>query len=123
MRQGADLVHNQAMPESQLDRIEHRLTRIEAGQDRIEAGLDNLLRLGLLTLREEIKMGTKFDALNEKVTELETVQEGAVTLLGTLAQEIRDNAGDPVAIAALADRIDADKQKLADAVAANTPAA
>lgn len=102
------------MPDhTQLDRIEGRLARIELD-------IHNLIALTRATLSETITMASKFDGLNDKITELETVQESAVALLGTLAQEIRDAAGDPAAIQALADRIDADKTKLAAAVEANT---
>lgn len=53
----------------------------------------------------------------------ETVNASAITLLNQLSQLIRDNANDPAALAALADRLDAQQQALADAVVANTPAA
>jgi hypothetical protein len=52
-----------------------------------------------------------------------TVNQSAITLLGNLAQLLRDNAGDATAINALADSLDAQQQALADAVTANTPAA
>jgi hypothetical protein len=45
-----------------------------------------------------------------------TVNQSAITLLTQLSQLVRDTAGDPAKVAALADA-------LADAVAANTPAA
>lgn len=50
-----------------------------------------------------------------------TVNESAVALLGQLAQLIRDAAGDPAALAALADSIEQNTQSLSDAVTANTP--
>lgn len=52
-----------------------------------------------------------------------TVNDSAVTLLGTLSQAIRDAAGDPDAINAIADQLDQSQQALADAIEANTPAA
>ena len=79
------------------------------------------------------------DALATKVTAEETVIDSVVTLLNGLAAMIADlkaqlaaaiAANDPAAIQAVADslaalgtKVDADKQKLADAATANTPAA
>lgn len=68
-------------------------------------------------------MATNLDTVIAKVTELETVNDSAITLLGQLAQMIRDNSTDQTALLALADRIDTDKTKMADAVVANTPSA
>lgn len=50
-----------------------------------------------------------------------TVTQSAITLLNSLAQMVRDTAGDPAAVNALADQIDANSTSLADAVSANTP--
>lgn len=47
----------------------------------------------------------------------------AETLLTSLAQAIRDSAGDPAALAALADTVDANSSGLAASVVENTPAA
>jgi ABC-type transporter Mla subunit MlaD len=79
------------------------------------------------------------DALSAKVTEEETVIDSVVTLLNGLSAMIADLKAqlaaaiannDPAAIQAVADslaalstKVDADKQKLADAATANTPAA
>jgi hypothetical protein len=52
-----------------------------------------------------------------------TVNESAITLFGQLSQLVRDTAGDPAKVAALADALDAQQQALADAIVANTPAA
>lgn len=51
------------------------------------------------------------------------VISSAETLLSELAAEIRNNSGDPAALAALADTIDANTNALASSVAENTPAA
>lgn len=61
------------------------------------------------------------DALTAKYAAQETVDESAKTLLGGLAQQIRDNANAPAALLALADKIDADTAAMADAITANTP--
>lgn len=79
------------------------------------------------------------DVLTTKVTTEETAIDGVVTLLNGLTAIIADlrsqlaaaiAANDPAAIQAVADalgalgtKVDADKQKLGDAVTANTPAA
>jgi hypothetical protein len=103
------------MPEqTQLDRIEGRLARIEQL-------LSNVTALQRATLSEIFTMASNVDTVIAKVTELETVNDSAIALLGQLAQLIRDNSTDQTALLALADRIDQDKTKMADAVVANTP--
>jgi hypothetical protein len=52
-----------------------------------------------------------------------TVNQSAITLLEQLSQLVRDTAGDPAKVAALADALDAQQQALADAVVAHTPSA
>lgn len=54
-----------------------------------------------------------------------TVTESAVTLLQGIAQQLRDAqaSNDPNAIQAVIDQIDANTNRMAEAVAANTPAA
>lgn len=51
-----------------------------------------------------------------------TVDQSILDLVTRLAQEVRDNANDPAALNALADQIDADAQRITEAVNANTPA-
>ena len=62
-------------------------------------------------------------ALTAEVTENETVDGSAATLLKTLFDEVELNKGDPAAIQAIVDRVRASNAALAAAVAANTPAA
>lgn len=68
-------------------------------------------------------MSQELDNLTQKVQESTTVEESAIALLNDLGQRIRDLADDPAALNALADQLDQEKTKLADAVAANTIAA
>lgn len=68
-------------------------------------------------------MSAEIDRLTASVTALTTVDDSLVTLVANLAQTIRDNATDPAALNSLADKLDAEKQKVADAVTANTPSA
>lgn len=71
----------------------------------------------------ETKLSAEIDRLTASVTALTTVDDSLVALVGNLAQAIRDNATDPAALNALADKLDAESIKVADAVTANTPAA
>lgn len=61
--------------------------------------------------------------LQAAVAQDNTVNQSAITLLANLSQMVRDTAGDPAAVNALADQLAAQQQALADAVVANTPAA
>jgi hypothetical protein len=63
------------------------------------------------------------DALTTKVTGEETVVDSCLALLNGLAEQLRQNAGVPAAINAIADRISAKAQVISDAVVANTPQA
>jgi hypothetical protein len=82
-------------PNPQLDRIEGAIT---------------LMRAELLALQQQVQRDTE-------------ITSSAVTLLNGLAQQIREFKDDPVALAGLADSLEANNKALADAVAANTPAA
>lgn len=94
------------------------MTRIE----RIERTLDHVLRLCLALVRKVNQMADNLQRIEREVTEIESVVDGAVTLIKQLGQEIRDGAADPVKMGQLADRLDARATALAEAVAANTPA-
>lgn len=73
------------------------------------------------TLLERIaSMSAELDRLTTEVSETSGVIDSAIVLLNGLAQQIRDLRTDPVALAALADSLDAKQAELADAVAANT---
>lgn len=74
-------------------------------------------------LRMEMKdMSDALNRLTAEVAEQKTVIDSAVTLLGSLAQQIRDNVGDEDALNSLADSLDTQTNQLAAAVSANTPA-
>lgn len=68
-------------------------------------------------------MALDLSAVEREVSENTDAVDSASTLMGALAQELRDAAGDPAAVQALADRLDANTAKLAAAVVANTPSA
>lgn len=100
-----------------------QLDRIEGLIGRLVQELRSLSTLMRATLSEVLNMAINFDVLTEKVTELQTVGQSAIELLGQLSTIIRDTQPTQEAITALADRLDASKQELAAAVVANTPAA
>lgn len=68
-------------------------------------------------------MSAEIDRLTASVTNLTTVDASLVTLVGNLAQLLRDSASDPAAINALADKLDAEAATVSQAVTDNTPAA
>lgn len=70
-----------------------------------------------------VAMATDLTRITTEVTEMSDAVDGAVALLNELAQIIRDNATDPAALNALADQLDSKGTALAEAIAANTPAA
>jgi hypothetical protein len=90
--------------------------RVLAILERIDHKLDRLLRMEKTVMADLARIEASVAAEGDAVT-------SAITLLGELAQLVRDAGSDPAALAALADQIDGQKQALADAVVANTPAA
>lgn len=90
---------------------------------RIEAKIDLLLRDTGIIIKGEKEMAGELQRLRDSVAAENTVIASAVTLLSQLGDLIRNNAGDPDALNALADDIDAQKSALAAAVEANTPMA
>jgi len=85
-----------------LNRIERKLTRL---------------------LQEESAMALDLTQITADVSANTDAVASAASLLATLAQEIRDNADDPAALAALATSLEQNTADLSAAVAANTPAA
>lgn len=61
-------------------------------------------------------------ALEAEVATNTDVVASAALLLDKLADEIRNNAGNPAAVQALADQLHASSSALAEAVARDTPA-
>ena len=66
-------------------------------------------------------MAGELARLQTEVAEIGGVVDSAITLIGGLAQQIRDLSGEPAALNALADDLDAKAALLAAAVVANTP--
>jgi chromosome segregation ATPase len=71
--------------------------------------------------RREIAMSAELDTLTAAVANATTVEESAITLLNGLSAQIVALKNDPVALQALADSVNSEATKLADAVTANTP--
>lgn len=105
------------MPETtQLDRIESRLARLEQK-------VDTVLSLSRAELQEQFLMASNLDALTQKVTDIEQVDQAAATLLGELSDIIRNTQPTQEALDALANRLSASRDALAAAIVANTPSA
>jgi hypothetical protein len=73
--------------------------------------------------RREDKILADLDNLSAQVEKNTTVEESAVTLISGLAAQIAALKNDPVALQGLVDRLNSSATDLANAVAANTPAA
>lgn len=71
----------------------------------------------------ETKIMALLDDVVTKVSELGTVEDSVVTLLTDIKAKLDAAGTDQTKLAALSAAIDAQKQKLSDAVTANTPAA
>jgi len=82
------------------------------------------MQVALVDILKRIKsMASQLTQLQTDVAANGTVIGSAVTLLQGLSQQIRDLQNDPAALAQLATDLEAQSKALADAVAANTPAA
>lgn len=68
-------------------------------------------------------MTQALDRLTAEVAEQRSATGSLIALVGGLADQLRQNAGDEEAIMTLADDLDAQQQEIADAVSANTPEA
>lgn len=87
-----------------------------------------LSRLGLIQTQEISTMAT-FHDLQQQVTKSDNVMDGAVQLLGSIAQMLQDaknaNGGDPAATSAAIDQVISDlnsrTESLAQALVKNTP--
>lgn len=83
-----------------------------------------------LILKEIRKMIVELEDLKTKVTELESASEATVNLLGLIKTKLDEALANAssfeelrAGVAEVSARIDQEKQDLADAVVANTPAA
>ena len=88
----------------------------------VERKLDYLTTLVFELLTKVNRMTVSIDDLKADVASESTVVASVVTLLGSLATQLQ-GVTKPEDLAAIIAGIDANKKALADAVAANTPAA
>lgn len=80
--------------------------------------------LGIALLLKKVKtMADELAGLTAQVAANTTVIESALTLIQGLKAKLDAAGTDPAALKALSDSLAAEDQRLADAVAANTPAA
>lgn len=112
--------------------IDHNGTiTLETSQDlkHLESKIDAILELQKVANKELVKIMLDLTALQTAVANEKSVEDSVVTLLGQLSQKITDlinqsgNTVDPAALQAIVDSINANKDTLASAVTANTPAA
>lgn len=68
-------------------------------------------------------MAASFADLEARVAAQTTVIDSNNTLLAELSQMLKDANGDPAEIQKIIDMIDANTQKISDAIVANTPVA
>lgn len=92
------------------------LARLFSTLDRIETALAD-------SSRREISMANALDHISASVAATKTLDASILKLVSGLAQQIREKSGDPVALEALANDLDAQNATLAAAVVANTPVA
>ena len=106
---------------------------INTNLDEVTRKLDQLirevrsLRLAVVeSTQAQLQLGEEvmadLSALQQEVAENTDAVASASALLSSLSQQLRDSAGDPAAVQALADQLDANNQALAQAVVDNTPA-
>lgn len=96
--------------------LEIHFTATNRRLDGIEARLSVIQRENQIVTKELSDVQAAVQSETDAVT-------GAVTLLGQLSDLIRASKDDPAALEALATQISGNKQRLADAIVANTPAA
>jgi uncharacterized membrane protein affecting hemolysin expression len=75
----------------------------------------------LYLIRKVVKMSAAFDRLVASVAQVNTKADSLIALVAGLAQLLRDSAGDPAAITALADQLDAQSAEIQAAIDSNTP--
>lgn len=89
----------------------------------LDRRFDRLERLLGVVLNKERHILMDLTTIQNKVNDNGDVEASAIILLGQLSDLIRAGAQDPVKMQAIADKLDADKEALAAAIVANTPAA
>jgi ABC-type transporter Mla MlaB component len=81
----------------------------------------NALLLILLIWRQ-VQMSDSMDRLQQSINDMSVVEDAAIALIADLANRIRANMNDPVALDNMAKQLDEKRDALAAAIAANTVA-
>lgn len=71
-------------------------------------------------VERQILLTPGLQRLTDEVAQTRTATQSVLTLIGGLAQQIRDNVNDEAALNALADGLDENEQEIVSAVSANT---
>lgn len=83
-----------------------------------------MILFNLFTLPQRIAhMSAQLDELTAQITQNNSLIESALTLIQGLKQQIQDAGTDPAKLQALVDALSTEDQKLATALASNTPGA
>lgn len=88
-----------------------------------DEALVRMKRIETLIVKNQEKIMGKMEDLEAAVERNTSVDDSVVTLLNGIAQQLRDAQGDPAKIDAVIAKLDANTQKMSDAVIANTPSA
>ena len=99
-----------------LEELSSKLDAVLALQSKTLEAVQQILKL-------EVAMTAQLDTITAQVATTEDVEDSATQLLNGLSALILSLKDDPVAIAALAGRLQSSAADLAAAVVANTPAA
>ncbi len=105
-----------------LEETNLQLQQLVVVVHRLDRKLNTVVGMERASADREIEMSKELDDLTAEVEETNSVMDSAVTLIGGLADQIRALSNDPVALKKLAADLDGQSKRLADAVAANTPA-
>lgn len=87
--------------------------------------MDKRIFAAVTRIEEKVnRMSVELDTLVARVTEIESVGDSAIVLLGDLKTKLDEAiaSDDKDALLALSERLGAQTQELADAISANTPA-
>lgn len=106
-------IHLHLPAEWALPPVLHRLDRI----------IDLLDTQQVTTQQTGTKVMALLDDLTAQVAQSTAVDQSALVLIQGIAQRLLDAAGDPTAVKALADQLNASATALSQAVVDNTPAA
>jgi chromosome segregation ATPase len=107
----------------QLVRLRGDVSVIKQALAHISQVSDNILAIVTSVRRKETEMAGQLDDITAQVHSNSDAIDSAKALIQALADRIANNVNDPTALQALVDELRQKDQELADAVAANTPAA